>query len=700
MPTYSTSLLPESTGIDLGSTGQRWDAFLQNLDVSGTTDISLRTLNTRIKFADQQTGADLGAQINAADTALGANSGEIWVTVPGTISTSVTLTANHYLRFFPGTFNLAAATINLSDFTGIYGAGGSHPADNTGTGTILKRTSGTSTMISAVGTGANHVSNIFIKGVCLLGNNAAGHGILLDDVDSVVMDDVSVRDGGASNALRVIDEAWDVWIVNCSLVDWGDGSNYTVQMTGSAGSITDWHWQGCQLGDLVGAGKGNPILSANTNVVQQRFLDCKFHTTGGTMSHMVDFSGYRSDFIGCTFQADTASSSAGMVRIKGPDNRILGGEFTDVNTGDAIRLDSTGGLILVGTAFRSSGAPGPGSAVAINSGSWSGHLVAMGNQFINLTNGLNITTGTGTVTLASNQGSGTTNPVVASASGVTWTDADFAKMTATISGPNLPTARSASTLNPTVRLGGSTATNSAGYQNLFLMPLFAGGGQINESLGMGTSWLAGIGSVLGTNIEHPILWGYNSDASGKLLSIYAKQVGTAITSGDEKAWVTTTGDWVGASFRSSAADPADAGVIRLANAEQIVWEASPAGTDVVGMEVDSSEVVKIGATGSAGVKLGANANTAAVTGILTGTASLDFDFSGAGITEHDLTITVTGAEVGDTVCLGLPAALQVAGLIFTGFVSATNTVTVRGQDTTSSGANPGAASVRATVIKF
>ncbi|KKL85216.1 hypothetical protein LCGC14_1956920, partial [marine sediment metagenome] len=83
-----------------------------------------------------------------------------------------------------------------------------------------------------------------------------------------------------------------------------------------------------------------------------------------------------------------------------------------------------------------------------------------------------------------------------------------------------------------------------------------------------------------------------------------------------------------------------------------------------------------------------------IIGHLSATASLNFDFSGAGITEQDLTITVTGAGVGDTCVVGLPTALQVTGLTFTCFVSATNTVTVRGMDVTSSGPDPAAATVR------
>jgi hypothetical protein len=62
-------------------------------------------------------------------------------------------------------------------------------------------------------------------------------------------------------------------------------------------------------------------------------------------------------------------------------------------------------------------------------------------------------------------------------------------------------------------------------------------------------------------------------------------------------------------------------------------------------------------------------------------------------------MTVRGAADGDTVALGIPSALaSTGGLIFTGYVSATNTVTVRACNVAARGsANPSAAAVRADV---
>ena len=65
----------------------------------------------------------------------------------------------------------------------------------------------------------------------------------------------------------------------------------------------------------------------------------------------------------------------------------------------------------------------------------------------------------------------------------------------------------------------------------------------------------------------------------------------------------TTVDTTGDVTVGSGGDPADAGAIRLKNADKVVWEASPAGTDIEGIAVDANEVVQIGAAGASGVTI-------------------------------------------------------------------------------------------------
>lgn len=82
---------------------------------------------------------------------------------------------------------------------------------------------------------------------------------------------------------------------------------------------------------------------------------------------------------------------------------------------------------------------------------------------------------------------------------------------------------------------------------------------------------------------------------------------------------------------------------------------------------------------------------------LSATATLDFpSIPAAG--QQELTITVTGAAVGESVALAPPAALE-AGLQVTGYVSAANTVKVRLSNVTAAAIDPASATWRATVLR-
>lgn len=92
-----------------------------------------------------------------------------------------------------------------------------------------------------------------------------------------------------------------------------------------------------------------------------------------------------------------------------------------------------------------------------------------------------------------------------------------------------------------------------------------------------------------------------------------------------------------------------------------------------------------------------NLGGATVTDILTGTASLDFDLTTN--VSQDLTITVTGAAVGDSVMLGIPNASITADTVYTAWVSAADTITVRAARLAGT-PDPTSGTFRATVVKF
>jgi len=79
-------------------------------------------------------------------------------------------------------------------------------------------------------------------------------------------------------------------------------------------------------------------------------------------------------------------------------------------------------------------------------------------------------------------------------------------------------------------------------------------------------------------------------------------------------------------------------------------------------------------------------------------AALDFA-SIVAAASADLTIAVPGAQVGDAVYLGLPAAPQ-AGFIFQAFVSAADVVTVRATNITAGDLDAASATYRVAVVGF
>lgn len=67
----------------------------------------------RVVNANDYPGRDIGAKINAADKALGAQKGEIVIKGGGRISTQIVLSSDHVLRFMPGTYAATTAEIPI-----------------------------------------------------------------------------------------------------------------------------------------------------------------------------------------------------------------------------------------------------------------------------------------------------------------------------------------------------------------------------------------------------------------------------------------------------------------------------------------------------------------------------------------------------------------------------------------------------------
>ena len=91
-------------------------------------------------------------------------------------------------------------------------------------------------------------------------------------------------------------------------------------------------------------------------------------------------------------------------------------------------------------------------------------------------------------------------------------------------------------------------------------------------------------------------------------------------------------------------------------------------------------------------------NLKTLVAVYSATATLDFG-SIAAAASSSLTITVTGAATTDAVAIGLPAA-PAAGIVFFGFVSSSNTVTIRAMNITALAVDPASATYRATVFHY
>jgi hypothetical protein len=87
--------------------------------------VSAQRRQGRQVSANDFPGHDLGAKINAADTALGPKPGEIVVRGGGTISTPVIISSDHVLRFLPGTYvtKTSAIPILMKSRSTVLGAG-------------------------------------------------------------------------------------------------------------------------------------------------------------------------------------------------------------------------------------------------------------------------------------------------------------------------------------------------------------------------------------------------------------------------------------------------------------------------------------------------------------------------------------------------------------------------------------------------
>ncbi len=187
MPTFNANVLPSSTGFDLGSAAQRWDAFLQLLDVSGQFTAGGNIIPTA-------TGTDLGSTTARWDAFLDVVSSGIWNNirvVDGNKFTTLLAAFNDLpssggIIFVPtGSHDIATTLSVIKNNVTIIGAGGMQDlaADTTAASnapTILNWTGGAADMIR-IGNQATYVVGFNMIGCQLDGNDTATRALHFTD---------------------------------------------------------------------------------------------------------------------------------------------------------------------------------------------------------------------------------------------------------------------------------------------------------------------------------------------------------------------------------------------------------------------------------------------------------------------------------------------------------------------------------------
>ncbi len=130
--------------------------------------------------------------------------------------------------------------------------------------------------------------------------------------------------------------------------------------------------------------------------------------------------------------------------------------------------------------------------------------------------------------------------------------------------------------------------------------------------------------------------------------------------------------------------------------------------DNASMTGTANQVMRVNSAGTAvGFGQVNLASSSAVTGVLpaangggytTNTATLDFPSVSAGSTQT-LTMTLTTAALNDAVVLGVPNGSMTTGLIFFGWVSASNTISIQCYNSTASPIDPASGTFRASTFK-
>ena len=394
MGTYAANILPNANGLDLGSPGQRWDAFIRDLSITGTlagpitlssgdflpangnttqslgsslapwnavlntatvTSIATKKFNN-IRYADQFTGATADVQINAAIVDLpstggivdcrgyGATTQNIAATVNvGTTTQTVTLILDRGTNFQTTITNTTPAW-HLSEGSAIYSMG-EVPSANTNGGLSASNTANISNMV-LIDSGAT--GNFTLENLQILPSASA---IVSDAVVKIVNGSGAIRgltvQGYLNTTLLKITQTAGQFVGPINLDN--------LQINGG-GSL------GCKPVVVQAVGGGGVMLGIN-------FLGGSFTHPGLGGTPIVDLEGI------------TGNDLAGT--------NFYGCQFESSNAADiGILINNTGAVRIHDCSFTNSGSPGT-DCIKITGGNTTGIEVTGLNNFGNWTNNIN-----------------------------------------------------------------------------------------------------------------------------------------------------------------------------------------------------------------------------------------------------------------------------------------------------------------------
>lgn len=268
MGTVATNFLPNATGLNLGSSSQRWDAFIKDLDVTSPWASVLTSINGTIVFADQFAGADAGAKIQAAHDSLGSAGGIIDARAfTGAISAVATINITNPVRLILGT-----CTLTLAGSPGInLNVSGASIEGSSATATILATSSGTADIIQ--------VNQVFCCGrdfgLRATVARTGGAGIR---VKSSHADFRNVRMDKVYNGIQITDNAGAGYFNNISMgagLSSSGNWNIGIYIGGVAtGTVTSSAFEGCQINGDAQFATALCALYDGSDAIS--FTDCQF----------------------------------------------------------------------------------------------------------------------------------------------------------------------------------------------------------------------------------------------------------------------------------------------------------------------------------------------------------------------------------------------------------------------------------------